>query len=203
MITQTQCRMARVALDLGVRDLARIADVSPNTVARLERGDTLHPRTLAYIRGALEAEGVAFINNSAVSAWGGEGVRLNGDGPKSAMAKLFEAIWELPDFRDQPEAAYIALIDVLDRYLNIIDDEGRQPDAWERLDLNDALNALNRSNVFLAASYLRHGITPPDNQSPDYPMSNDAIESTAGLDLAYFRRCSEALRTRGYMGTAS
>ena len=195
--------MARVALDLGVRDLARIADVSPNTVARLERGDALHPRTLAYIQGALEAEGVTFIDTSAVSAWGGEGIRLNRDGPKSAMAKLFEAIWNLPDFRDQPEAAYAALLDVLDRYLDIIGEEGRQPDAWERLDLNDTLNALNRSSIFLAAAYLRHGITPPDNQSADYPISNDAIASTAAMDIDYFRRCSQALRTRGYTGTHS
>ena len=33
-----QSKMARAALDLGVRDLAQIAKVSPDTIARLERG---------------------------------------------------------------------------------------------------------------------------------------------------------------------
>jgi transcriptional regulator with XRE-family HTH domain len=192
--------MARAALDLGVRDLARIADVSPNTVARMERGESLHPRTLAYLRGALEAEGITFIDPGAVSTWGGAGVRLGNEGAKkSSMGKLFEALWNLPDLRTQPEKAYGALLDNLDRYLEIIKQEERQPDAWERLDLNDALHALNRHSVFAAASYLRHAITPPDNQSPDYPLSNEAIASTTGLDLAYFHRCSAALRGRGYV----
>ena len=72
-ITPEQCRMARAALDIGVRDLAKISDVSPNTIARLERGDKLHTRTLDYIRGALEAKGVIFISKQAVSAQGGSG----------------------------------------------------------------------------------------------------------------------------------
>jgi hypothetical protein len=29
--------MARVALDIGVRDLAKLAKVSPNTISRFER----------------------------------------------------------------------------------------------------------------------------------------------------------------------
>lgn len=64
--------MARAALGLGVRDLARLAEVSPNTVARLERGEDLKPATVAAIQAALEAAGVEFIPENG----GGPGVRL-------------------------------------------------------------------------------------------------------------------------------
>jgi transcriptional regulator with XRE-family HTH domain len=64
--------MARAAVGLGVRDLAAAAAVSPDTIARLERGETLHPRTVATIRAALEAAGVDFIAENG----GGAGVRL-------------------------------------------------------------------------------------------------------------------------------
>ncbi|MGI4797508.1 MAG: hypothetical protein ACRYG8_26365 [Janthinobacterium lividum] len=67
-----QCRMARAALQLGVRDLALAAEVSPTTVTRLERGETLYARTVEAIRTALEAAGVEFIEENG----GGPGVRL-------------------------------------------------------------------------------------------------------------------------------
>jgi transcriptional regulator with XRE-family HTH domain len=54
--------MARAALGLGVRDLAKKAEVSPDTVARLERGEQLKESTIAAIRAALEAGGVEFTN---------------------------------------------------------------------------------------------------------------------------------------------
>lgn len=54
--------MARAALGLGVRDLAELAKVSPDTIARLERGEVLRDRTVEDIRRALEAEGVEFTN---------------------------------------------------------------------------------------------------------------------------------------------
>jgi len=57
-----QSRMARAALQLGVRDVASLAKVSPNTIARLERGESLYPRTVEAIRTALEAAGVVFTN---------------------------------------------------------------------------------------------------------------------------------------------
>lgn len=193
-----QCRMARAALELGVRDLAEIADVSPNTIARLERGDRLHPRTLAHVKGALESQGAAFIAPGAHSAQGGEGVRLCNTDQKSNFGRLFDAILNLPDGRARPDAAYNALLVVLGQYLDIVDGEGREPDAWERVDLNGALNALNRSNVFYAAAHLRRAITPPDNQSPDYPISTKDAAATATLDLRYFRRCVLALQSRGY-----
>lgn len=67
-----QCKMARAALGLGVRELAELAKVSPDTIARLERGDDLRERTVDAIRAALEAAGVEFIAENG----GGAGVRL-------------------------------------------------------------------------------------------------------------------------------
>jgi transcriptional regulator with XRE-family HTH domain len=67
-----QCKMARAALGLGVRDLAGMAAVSPDTIARLERGEDLKPRTVDTIRAALEAAGVEFIPENG----SGAGVRL-------------------------------------------------------------------------------------------------------------------------------
>lgn len=67
-----QCKMARVALDLGIRDLAKLAMVAPATISRLEAGDVLKPRTVEAIRMALEAAGVEFIAENG----GGPGVRL-------------------------------------------------------------------------------------------------------------------------------
>jgi transcriptional regulator with XRE-family HTH domain len=64
--------MARVALGLGVRELAELAKVSPDTIARLERGDPLKERTVEAIKGTLEAAGVTFIAQNG----GGPGVRL-------------------------------------------------------------------------------------------------------------------------------
>lgn len=53
--------MARAALDWGVRDLAQIAGVSANTVARFENGrNAPNPSTLRVIRQAFEATGVRF-----------------------------------------------------------------------------------------------------------------------------------------------
>jgi len=57
-----QCRMARAALGLGVRELAASAKVSTDTVARFERGDELKERTIEALQRALETAGVEFTN---------------------------------------------------------------------------------------------------------------------------------------------
>lgn len=65
--------MARAALGLGVRDLARLAGVSAMTVTRFENGHSGGAaETLAAIRAALELAGVVFIEQNG----GGPGVRL-------------------------------------------------------------------------------------------------------------------------------
>ena len=64
--------MARTAVGFGVRDLAAAAKVSPDTIARLERGEELKDTTLSAVRVALETAGVEFIAENG----GGAGVRL-------------------------------------------------------------------------------------------------------------------------------
>ena len=54
-IDGTQCRMGRAATGLGVRELANAAGVSPDTIARLERGEHLRDATVAKISAALVA----------------------------------------------------------------------------------------------------------------------------------------------------
>jgi transcriptional regulator with XRE-family HTH domain len=64
--------MARAALQVGVRELAEAALVSPTTITKLERGEPLAIRSILAIRAALEAAGVEFIAENG----GGSGVRL-------------------------------------------------------------------------------------------------------------------------------
>ncbi len=194
MLTAQQCKMARAALDLGVRDLAEIAEVSPNTIARLERGERLHLRTLKYLRGALELQGVSFVDRHAISAWGGDGVRVGDDRQRSSMAAVIDAMWNLPDDEDE---LYGAILDFYTLYLDEVVGEGRELDAWEREGLNLALMRMNRSDPLRARALLPMAITPPDNQSKDYPFSPQRIAETAEMDIPYFRRCVEQLRARG------
>lgn len=71
-MNSTQCKMARAALGLGVRDLADLAGVAQMSVSRLERGEVLKEATILKIRTALENAGVVFIPENG----GGAGVRL-------------------------------------------------------------------------------------------------------------------------------
>lgn len=65
--------MARAATGLGVRDLAKLANVSPDTIARLERGERLRPETVETIRGALGKAGATFLSDDSEA---GPGVRF-------------------------------------------------------------------------------------------------------------------------------
>lgn len=67
-----QCRMARAALEIDIRGLAALADVSKGTIERLERGEALKDSTVAKVRSALEKAGVEFVPENG----GGVGVRL-------------------------------------------------------------------------------------------------------------------------------
>jgi transcriptional regulator with XRE-family HTH domain len=71
-IVPAQSWLARTALGWNVSDLARAAEVSPNTVVRFERGEALKPITVDMIQGALERAGVIFIGANQ----GGPGVEL-------------------------------------------------------------------------------------------------------------------------------
>ena len=68
----TQCRMARAALGLGLREFAELAGVSVDTIARLQRDEELKESTIQRIRAALEKAGVVFIDDN------GGGVKLKG-----------------------------------------------------------------------------------------------------------------------------
>jgi len=74
-----QCRMARAALELGVRELAARAKVAPSTITRLEAGEELRERTIEAVQRALEAAGVEFTNGDA------PGVRLRHRGPPTEI----------------------------------------------------------------------------------------------------------------------
>ncbi|RTL79156.1 MAG: transcriptional regulator [Hyphomicrobiales bacterium] len=67
-----QCRMARAALGMTVKELAAQAEVATDTVVRFEGGQELKGRTVAAIRAALEDAGVIFVDENGE----GPGVRL-------------------------------------------------------------------------------------------------------------------------------
>jgi transcriptional regulator with XRE-family HTH domain len=67
-----QLRMARAAVGWGVRELAERAGVTANTVTRIENGSDARQSTMNSLQQALEAAGVAFIDENG----GGPGVRL-------------------------------------------------------------------------------------------------------------------------------
>jgi ribosome-binding protein aMBF1 (putative translation factor) len=58
--------MARAALGWGVRDLAHTAKVSPDTVARFERGEVLRESTVNSLVNAFDAAGIEFVPNGVV-----------------------------------------------------------------------------------------------------------------------------------------
>jgi transcriptional regulator with XRE-family HTH domain len=67
-----QVKMARAAVGWGVRDLAKKAGVTANTVTRIENGADAKQSTMDRLQQALEAAGVEFIDENG----GGPGVRL-------------------------------------------------------------------------------------------------------------------------------
>lgn len=71
-MTPEQCKMARAGLGISVRELAELAQVSTNTISRLEAGEELKPRTVGAIQRALEVAGVIFVDENGE----GPGVRL-------------------------------------------------------------------------------------------------------------------------------
>ena len=67
-----QLKMARAAIGWGVRDLAKKAGVTANTVTRIENGADAKQSTMDKLQHALEVAGVDFIDENG----GGPGVRL-------------------------------------------------------------------------------------------------------------------------------
>jgi transcriptional regulator with XRE-family HTH domain len=71
-ILGVQCFLAREALGWTMKHLARVAEVSPGSVAHFERGGTVKASTLEAIQPTLEEAGVIFIDAND----GGPGARL-------------------------------------------------------------------------------------------------------------------------------
>jgi transcriptional regulator with XRE-family HTH domain len=69
-----QLKMARAALGLSVRELARRAGVADSTIFRFESGGGgMQMATLAKVQGVLEDAGITFI---FAGSDGGPGVRV-------------------------------------------------------------------------------------------------------------------------------
>ena len=75
-MTPGQARAARALLKLGVRDVAELAKVTPNTVSRVEQDESgprgPQPVTVDAIWRVYEERGILFIPENG----GGAGVRL-------------------------------------------------------------------------------------------------------------------------------
>lgn len=74
-----QARTARAMLKLGVREVAKLAKVTANTVSRVEQDDIgprgPQPVTIEAIKRVYKARGIIFLDEGA-SPSGGKGVRL-------------------------------------------------------------------------------------------------------------------------------
>jgi transcriptional regulator with XRE-family HTH domain len=79
VLTAAQMRAARALVGMEQKVLAERSGVSLPTIQRMEASNGVVRgviETLMKVMGALEAAGVEFINEGAVSSTGGRGVRL-------------------------------------------------------------------------------------------------------------------------------
>ena len=79
MITAAQLRAARALLGMDQRALAEASGLSLPTIQRMEASEDVirgQVESLMKLIAAIEAAGVELINQGAVSAGGGRGVRL-------------------------------------------------------------------------------------------------------------------------------
>jgi transcriptional regulator with XRE-family HTH domain len=79
MITAAQLRAARALVGMDQKDLAAASGLSLPTIQRMEASEGVirgNVDSLMKLIAALEAAGVELINEGAVSAQGGRGIRL-------------------------------------------------------------------------------------------------------------------------------
>jgi transcriptional regulator with XRE-family HTH domain len=79
LLTAAQMRAARALAGMEQKALATASGVSLPTIQRMEASNGVVRgviETLMKVTGALEAAGVEFINEGAISSSGGRGVRL-------------------------------------------------------------------------------------------------------------------------------
>jgi DNA-binding XRE family transcriptional regulator len=78
-VVASQFRGARAMARLKVAELARKAQVAPNTVVRIEGGRKVSPSSLAAVRAALEASGIEFVDR---------GVRMRPDAERGKQQEV-------------------------------------------------------------------------------------------------------------------
>jgi transcriptional regulator with XRE-family HTH domain len=61
MLTRDQVRLARTALHWTIKDLAKAAGITPQTVTRFENGGNITIATLEKIQAAIEHAGVTLV----------------------------------------------------------------------------------------------------------------------------------------------
>lgn len=79
MITAGQMRAARALLQMDQRDLAELSGLSLPTIQRMEASEGVirgNIESLTKLISALNAAGIALIDEGAASPGGGRGVRL-------------------------------------------------------------------------------------------------------------------------------
>jgi transcriptional regulator with XRE-family HTH domain len=79
LLTAAQMRAARALVGMEQKSLAEASGVSLPTIQRMEASAGVVRgviESLMKVMGALEAAGIEFINEGAVSPGGGRGVRL-------------------------------------------------------------------------------------------------------------------------------
>ena len=67
-----QARMARAAIKLGVREVAEVASITPNTVSRIENGSDAKVSTMDALETVYRERGISFLEDDG----DGPGVRF-------------------------------------------------------------------------------------------------------------------------------
>lgn len=118
-MTPAQSRMARAALQLGIRDVAKLAGVAASTISRLEAGETLQP----YRRGnpACPGKGWRRVHQRQKARRAGEVAAYVFMDQRNAVPRLTHqpvAKRERPPTRAAPRASgfWVSRVDWLSRF---------------------------------------------------------------------------------------
>jgi transcriptional regulator with XRE-family HTH domain len=102
MLTSGQLRAARALLGMDQRMLAEAAGLSVPTIQRMEASDGVirgNVDSLMKLVGALDGAGIELINDGAVSAGGGRGLRLRVATPSKARGEAAAPSPDIPQRR--------------------------------------------------------------------------------------------------------
>jgi transcriptional regulator with XRE-family HTH domain len=193
-----QSRMARAALGLGLREIATMTQISPDTVARFERGDALRDRTVQALRTVFERAGVEFTNH------GSAGVRL----PNQLFSALSAIAIYVRIHRDGNLAANRHLDELLDQFDALTVEAKRRRvtylefekiyDEMKRLEAfatTDMVSAVARASldqslpVFVAEQAGRPAVA---FEAPSFKLANDLFHEPWFKDLVRGRVSPDA-----------